>query len=151
VDLGTARADPTGRTLAGCADNQIDGSADIGALLILSEIDRNHVHGVGMRHDVMARMGYLAHDFGVPLRHDPGDDHRRVDALACQRVEHAKDAAAVAIFGKSDGIEIRHAGLERIAHGTDAWPSKAQRKNTASRLPPGQRKSAGKAVSVAPT
>src|SRR5437870_621657 len=65
-----ARTDPPGRALAGRADEEIDGSADVGSLLIFSEIDRNHVHGIGMRHDVVTCIGYLAHNFGVPLRHD---------------------------------------------------------------------------------
>jgi hypothetical protein len=57
---------------------------------------------------------------------------------------------------KADGIEVGHAGLERFPIGPTPgqWPSdqpsNAQRKNTASRLPPGHRKSAGNGVSVAP-
>ena len=58
----------------------------------------------------------------MPFGHDPANDHGRSHALAFERVEHAKDAAAVPIFGKADGVEIRHARLERVAHGADARP-----------------------------
>ena len=43
-------------------------------------------------------------------------------SLALEGFEHAEDSAPVAVFGKADGIEVGHAGLERIAHRADAGP-----------------------------
>src|SRR5262249_56130521 len=101
---------------------QVDGAAHVGAFLVLVEIDRNHVHGVGMRHNVVSGLRNLAHDLAVPLGHDAGDNHGCLHALAGERVEYAKDAAPVTVFGKADGVEVGHSRLERIAHRTHSWP-----------------------------
>src|SRR3954462_15121253 len=117
-----ARADPSGRALAGCAHDQVDGAPDIGPLLLLVEIDRDYVHGVGMRDDVVSRLRDSANDLAMALRHDARDDHGRLDVLARERIEHAEDPAPMAVLRKADGIEVGHAGLERISHRADAGP-----------------------------
>jgi hypothetical protein len=75
-----------------------------------------------MGDNIVTCIGDLAHDLGVPLRHDAGDDHGGFHTLALQRVEHAEDAATMAILGKADGIEVGDARLERIAHGSNSRP-----------------------------
>ena len=119
---GATRTDPSGRALAGCTRDQIDRAPDIGPLLVLVEIDRDHVHGVGMRHDVVPRFRYPANNLGMALRHDPRDDHGRLDVLACQRIKHAKDPTPMAVLCKPDSVEVGYAGFERISHRTDAGP-----------------------------
>src|SRR4029077_6421021 len=84
--------------------------------------DRDHVHGVGMRDDVVSRLRDSANDLAMTLRHDARDDHGRLDVLARERIEHAEDPAAMAVLRKADGIEVGHAGLERISHRADAGP-----------------------------
>ena len=54
------RTDPSGWALAGCTRDQIDRAPDIGPLLVLVEIVRHHVDGVGMGHDVVSRFRYPA-------------------------------------------------------------------------------------------
>ncbi len=117
---GAARADPPGRCRAGQIGDQSGGAADIFALAGLVEIDRDHVHAVGVGNDLVAAVMNGAHGLRPFLGQHAVGHHAGLDVVAAGDLQRAPDAAGWPVESPRCGIGIEEAGLQGISHWADA-------------------------------
>ena len=116
---GAARADPAGGADAGGRLDQRRVAADVGDLRRLVEIDRDHVHAVGVADDLVARVADLAHAVGEALGQHAADHGAGPDLVGGADAEQPLDAAHRAVARPGMRVGVEEARLQHVAHRPD--------------------------------
>ena len=117
---GAARAQPAHDLPARGLLKQRGAACDVGALVLVGEQRRDHVHGIGMGQHLVPGLGHRLDRLGRTLRDHRIDHDARHGAVAGEGIEQAVDAAPDPVGGPGDRHGVEHAGRQRIAHRADA-------------------------------